>query len=226
MSMASMISKEVLSQKIKRAGDEIRLLGRDVEALKDVDVVVQSDVYSSLSMEAAIRGEYLTRKLRELVFSTATVPSTNLLESAADAQGILVYSKENGAVEITIPSLIPNRKKKSTDIITAPLYTKLNRFVDQQRLLKRFKDCVICITHVYNKDLLGNGRYRDHDNIELKGILDTINTFLLVDDSMAYCDIFTTHMVSDMDFTRITIMERNTFPEWILGHKMEQKLPC
>ena len=226
MSMTSMISKEVLSQKIKRTGDEIRLLGRDVEALKDVDVVSQLDVYSSLSTEAAIRGEYLARKLRELVFSTATAPNTKLLENAADAQGVLVCSKENGAVEIVIPSLIPNRKKKPTDFITAPLYTELNRFVDQQRLFQRFNDCVICITHVYNKDLLGNGRYRDHDNIELKGIIDTINTFLLTDDSMAHCDIFTTHMISDMDFTRITIMERNTFPEWILGHKTEQKLPC
>lgn len=225
------MNKEVLSRKIKRAGDEIRRLERDIIVLQSVDVAEKPENYSTLSMEAAIKGEYLALKLRELVHSTTNIPKTQLLVDTADNLGILIDYDHNGIVEITIPTLIPKRKKKPADFITAPLFAALDSFIVQQQSpplaaqpFQRFKECVICITHFYNKDLLANGRHRDYDNIELKSILDTINTFLLTDDNGILCDIFNTSIISDMDFTRITIMPRDVFPEWILRHEIERKL--
>jgi len=142
----------------------------------------------------------------------------------------LGYSQDNGIITITLPCLIPNRKKKPADFITTPLYATLERFVldnqggeceetPQHQPFQKFNHCVICITHVYDKALLAKGRKRDHDNVELKGIIDVINSFLLTDDSDNLCDIYNTSKISDKDFTVISIMSKEIFPSWILGYR-------
>ena len=226
------MNKEVLSRKINKVAGEIRCLGVDVAALGELDVARQHDDYSSLSMDIAIKGEYIVRKLRDLVCGYSSTPKTQLMEQVADGQDILVYyavAADESIVEIVIPSLIPNRTKKTMGFITAPLHAALESFVADkptEQPFKRFKNCVICITHVYSKDLFTKSRQRDHDNIELKGIIDTINTFLLIDDSMVFCDIFTTHTLSDQDYTLISIVPKDMFMEWYLTHKIEGKTPC
>ena len=59
----------------------------------------------------------------------------------------------------------------------------------------------------------------DYDNIELKQALDTISIFTMVDDSGSYCDAYHTTELSDKDCTRITIMDKDKFPEWLAARK-------
>jgi len=211
-------------------GDEIRRLQQDITALQSIDIVNYPENYSNLSQQAMIRSEYINRKLRELVYSTTNINWSELLKNTADELGISVTRTDNGIVDITIPCLIPHRRKKQLGFITAPLYVTLEHFVladssedMHEKPFEKFKHCVICITHVYNKTLFGKGRKRDHDNIETKGIIDVINTFLLTDDNESLCDIFTTSELSDQDLTRISIMKRDMFPEWVLGYKNRLK---
>jgi len=203
------------------AGDDVRRLEQDLVALQSVDVVKFPDNYSGLAHQAAIRGEFIARKLRELVYSTTNIEWPDLLLGAANELGITVECDVNGIVEITLPCLIPCRKKKPTDFIVAPLYAVLEQFVDRppDNPFERFTHCTISITHVYNKELFGKGRDRDHDNIEIKGIIDVVNTFLLTDDTGNLCDIFNTSEISDTDMTRITIMKKDMFPKWLLEYK-------
>jgi len=223
------MDRQVLLRKIMSAGDEIRRLLQDITALQSIDIVNYPENYSSLSQQAVIKSEYISRKLRELVYSTTNTNWTELLIGAADAQGITIEQDSDGVVEITIPCLIPHRRKKQMGFITAPLYAMLERFVvenspnDHGKPFERFKHCVLCITHVYDKVLFGKGRKRDHDNIETKGIIDVINTFLLTDDNESLCDIYETSELSDQDITRIFVMKRDMFPEWVLGYKNRLK---
>jgi hypothetical protein len=220
------MDRQVLLRKIMGIGDEIRRLEQDIIALQSIDVVEYPENYSSLSQEAAVRGEYLTRKLRELVVETHNITCAEYMENASDVLGIAINKGENGIVEITLPCLIPHRRKKSVGFITEPLFAALERFITSQppgQPFERFNHCVICITHVYDKKLYGRGRKRDHDNIETKAIIDVINTFLLTDDSGNLCDIFNATEFSDEDFTVITVMKKDMFPAWISDIKTGQK---
>jgi len=233
------MSKEILYYKTKKVIDEIRRLERDMltvqnTIMQDIDEAEKLKAYNGLSMDAATQGEYLALKLRELVYisSVANAPRTVLFENVANKLGISVQKLKGEVIEITIPALLPNRQRKTTDFITTPLYVALEQFVlggslrPPEQPFIRFKDCVICITHVYNGDFFGKGRYRDHDNVELKGIIDTINTFLLTDDNMVLCDIYTTHAISDKDCTLISIMQRDMFVDWYSTRKNGRQTPC
>jgi hypothetical protein len=201
-------------------GDEIRRLQQDIIALQSIDVVEYPENYSNLSQQAAIRGEYIAHKLRGLVYGTTNISKADYLANAADEMGINIANNDNGMVDITIPCLIPHRRKKQTGFITEPLYAALERFVSSRDSpFERFNHCVICITHVYDEVLFGKGRKRDHENIEVKGIIDVLNTFLLTDDNGSLCDIFHAGEISDNDFTRISVMKKSAFPEWVLGYK-------
>jgi len=208
------MDRQVLLRKIMKAGDEVRRLEQDLIALQSVDIVGYPDNYSNLSQQAAIKAEFITRKVRELVYNTTNIAWSELLESAANELGIIVEYDSDGVVDITIPCLIPGRKKKPTEFITAPLFATLERFIIERQAtqpFERFTHCVISITHVYDKLLFGRGRKRDHENIEIKGIIDVINAFLLTDDNGFLCNIYSASEFSDADFTRISIMEQDMF---------------
>jgi len=207
------------------AGDEIRRLQQDIIALQSIDIVDYPENYSSLSQQAAIRCEFITHKLRRLIYSTTNISWQELLVNVADELGICV-TDDDGIINITIPCLMPHRRKKQMGLITAPLSAALERFILEKppdSCFERFEHCVICITHVYDKILYGKGRKRDHDNIEVKGIIDAINTFLLTDDNESLCDIYSSSELSDQDITRISIMKRDMFPGWVLRYKSGSK---
>ena len=215
------MDRQVLLRKIMGIGDDVRRLQQDLVALQSIDIVKYPENYSSLSHQAAINCEFITRKMRELVCRTTNISKTECLETAADVMGINVTYDGSG-VDITIPCLMPHRRKKQIGIITDPLSAALARFVASyppDAPFFRFTHCVICITHVYDKVLYGKDRKRDHDNIEIKGIIDVINTFLLTDDNENLCDVYTSSELSDHDSTRISIIKKDMFPEWIQRHK-------
>lgn len=211
------MDRQVLLRKIMSAGDEIRRLQQDIIALQSIDIVNYPENYSGLSHQAAIRSEIITNKLRGLVYATTNITKAEYLQNAADEMEIRI-TETGGIVEIELPCLLPHRRKKQTGIITEPLYTALSRFVSSRDSpFVRFEHCVICIAHMYDKTLFGKGRNRDHDNIEIKGIIDVINTFLLTDDNGILCDIFNKSEFSDRDLTRISVMKKDMFSEWVCG---------
>ena len=216
------MNRQVLLRKIMDAGDEVRRLEQDIVALQSIDIVGYPENYSSLAHQAVIKSEYLVRKLRELVYGTTNTSWSELLETSANEMGIIINYGNDGIVNIEIPCLIPGRKKKSTEFITAPLYAALERFIHERPTGKpfvRFENCVICITHVYDEQLISRGRNRDYDNIETKGIIDVINSFLLKDDNGFCCKVFHASEISDKDYTRISIMKEDMFFKWIWDMK-------
>lgn len=213
------MDRQILLRKIMGVNNEVRRLEQDISALQSIDVIDYPDSYSTLSYNIAIRGENVLHKLRKLVYDTTNISKTEYHNSAADMLGIRV-KEDNGVVEIALPCLLPKRKNRSNGFITGPLSGVLSQFIlDKQEPFNKFEHCVICITHVYDKKLINRRRIRDHDNMELKDIIDTINMFLLTDDTGSLCDIYSTSKVADDDFTLISIMGKDLFPKWILRHK-------
>ena len=204
------------------SGDVHRLL-QDMVAMQIMNINDNPCKYGEFSQQTALSAEGIALRLRRLVFDITNHTKTDYLYDAAINLGIAVC-EENGIVEITVPCLIPKRSKRAATFISEPLFAILCKFTsDKQPPFALFNHCVICITHVYDRTLPIKGRIRDHDNIELKGIIDAINTFLLTDDSGNLCDIFSTSEFGETDMTHIAIMEKNMFPVWILRHENTPK---
>lgn len=117
-------------------------------------------------------------------------------------------------MEITLPCLLPKRKQRqSTEFLIDPIYFTLSQFADFHTLPK-FRHCVVCFSHIYSEELPLR-RVRDYDNLELKQLLDVISTFVMEDDTGLLCDAYNTTEIGENDCTRITVMDKNRFSEWL-----------
>ena len=217
------MSRPEVSRRIASIIGDIHRLTQGIAALQSICITDNPGAYSDFSQQTALLAEVIALRLRRIVYDTANRSKSDYLLNAADELDITV-SEHDGIVDISLPCLLPKRSKRAADFIAGPLFATLDDLTSgRQPPFVPFTHCVICITHIYDKTLPTQGRIRDHDNVELKGIIDTINTFLLTDDAGNLCDIFSTSEVGETDYTRISIMEKNRFPTWVLGYENTPK---
>ena len=164
-------------------------------------------------MNAALRAERIACQMRNLVCLAAPEKRSGYLKEAADAQGIEIRQDED-LISITLPGLLPKRKQRqSTEFLIDPIYFTLSQYADSH-VLPKFEHCVVCFSHIYSQELPLR-RVRDYDNLELKQLLDVISTFVMEDDTGLLCDAYNTTEIGENDCTRITVMDKNRFSEWL-----------
>ena len=169
--------------------------------------------YEKISTDAALLGERITCRLRHFVYDTTKIKKSEYLVAAGEAHSIEI-KYENGIFEITIPRLLPKRKKwDSTEFLLDPLYFTLSDYKSTHNI-PLFKHCTICFTHVYD-ERLHKSRVRDYDNLELKQVLDAVSAFVLTDDNGRLCDMYHTTEFGEISCTRISIMDKERFPRWL-----------
>ena len=175
------------------------------------------EAYGKFSLESALRAEKLACSLRHLVYDTAGIKKWEYLPLAGDAQGIEIRMQD-GMFQIRIPRLLPKRRnRKSVEYLLDPLQGCLEAYAEKNGCPK-YRECVICIIHTYSR---GNpvSRICDYDNLEWKQVLDVLASFLLVDDSGLLCDVYHTTESGAQDETRIILMEKMMFPDWLKSRK-------
>jgi len=58
---------------------------------------------------------------------------------------------ENGITEITLPCLLPKRRKsQGSEFLSDPLFAALRSYTDKNPIAK-YKHCVVCFSHIYNR---------------------------------------------------------------------------
>ena len=204
-------------QRLQGIENELDKVRNILFALKATDIQKYGANYESLSTDAALRAERIACQLRNLVYITNNIGKSEYLRLAADAHGIKV-SQDDGILAITLPGLLPKRKVRTN---TAFLHEPLN-FVLQEYMrnnnMNLYQDCVVCFSQIYD-EALPRQRIRDYDNLEFKQILDTIATYILLDDTGLFCDSFHTTELGKKDQTIIYIMEKAVFPGWLKSRK-------
>ena len=202
-----------LSHKIQQISGDVSKLSATLCAMDNADAETYPENYELLSTDAALRGEQIACKLRHLIYSTTNVKKSEYLVSAAGVQGITVTDRD-GILEITLPCLIPKRKqRRSAEFLTDPLYFTLSQYADSHPLPK-YSHCVVCFSHIYSRDLPSR-RIRDYDNLELKQLLDVISSFIMEDDTGLLCDAYNTTELGETDCTRISVMDKDRFFDWV-----------
>lgn len=139
-------------------------------------------------------------------------------EKLLDAHEIVVKLTDKGYPYVKIPRLLPSRSAKnngSLDFIRAPLQSALNKYVEENGYpVKNNKKSILIIRHGY-PSITPEYRCRDHDNYEVKGIIDDISSYFLVDDSIIYCDRLYLSKADDDFYTEIFIVPSCELNEWL-----------
>lgn len=215
------MNRTIISQRITSILSEIDRLNSALYAMNSTDIQRYPDNYEVLSTDAALRAEGITCRLRHLIYATTAIKKSDYLCSASTMQGVGIREDE-GVLEITLPCLLPKRKQRqSTEFLIDPFYAALEGY-SRQNALPRFSHCVVCFAHIYCQDL-PERRVRDYDNLELKQLLDVIAAFLLEDDNGLLCDAYNTTELGEQDCTKIFVMEKKRFPQWLAERKESLK---
>lgn len=212
-----MMNKCTLSTRLSRIEEEIPKLSNTISAMKITDTGVYGKNYEALSLDAALRAERIACSLRNLIFAANLIDKTSLMENIADVHKISIRHEQD-LVEIVLPGLMPKRTKRiNTTFLTDPLDACLDSYA-KKNSLPHFTECVVCFSHIFDRSL-SSRRIRDYDNLECKQILDTVTSYLLIDDSGLFCDAYHTTEFGKRDCTVLTIMNKEAFPNWLKKQK-------
>ena len=213
------MEKSIITKRIEHLRRDNEKITQTLIAMDGTDLEHHADNFKHLAIDAALRSELITCRMRHLLYDYTDVRKPEYLTSAAAVQGIIIREYSD-MFEIELPCLFPHRKQRqSSEYLTDPLYFLLSQYTDSHPV-RKYTDCVVCFVHEYNKDLPIR-RIRDYDNLEQKQMLDVIAAFILQDDGGMCCDSYNTVALGDADKTRIFIMPRKRFCTWLAEQNME-----
>lgn len=206
------MDRKILTDRITSVSGDIRRLNAVLFAMETTDATRFPEDYSSMSVDAARRAEWIALRLRHLVYVLPFTWKRDYLPQAADTMGIKIEQRE-GMYEITLPGLMPKRKSgRGTEYLIDPLMAALDRHVKAHGVV-RFPHYTVCFVMVYDRSL-PERRIRDYDNLELKAVLDAAAAYLMESDSGLLCDAFHSTELGEVDCTRMFIMDSRCYPQW------------
>lgn len=215
------MDRKIISRRIADIQNSLSRLNNNICAMDSLDIQRYPENYETMSTEAALRAEGIACQLRSLLYASTSVPKTEYLVKAGEVHGIEVRF-ENGILEVIMPRLLPKKKARQSSLfLIDPLHAVLGQYT-KEHTLPRFRECVVCISHVYNHEL-PDWCLLDYDNLQQKQILDTIALYVMADDSGLLCDAYNTTELGGQDGTRIYIMEKNRFAGWLSRREKDLK---
>lgn len=212
-----------MEERIKGAGE---LSGRLGQMLMEAGEIgrygwdsngkTRSRIFSEKLLEAAELSDRLNANLRELMADAMTdrqVYGRYLKDMPCLCRVEVQYRKK--VLEVCLPALLPHRKQPYAQFLERPLSLALQEWCRMQReegkALPRFGQAVLCFEHCYTA-----GCVRDHDNVEAKQIQDLLSLFFLEGDDGMHLDLYHTSRQDVKNRTKLFLMEKEHFPEWIM----------
>ena len=184
------MDRNMVTRRITDIRKELLKLQNDVCAMDSVDIGRYPKHYEALSTETALRAEKVACRLRSLIYASSNVTKTEYLARAVDVHGVRV-AYEEGIMEVVMPRLLPKKKMRQSQLfLLDPLHAALKRYAEK-RPLPRFQECVVCMSHVYDR-ALPEWRMPDYDNLQQKEVLDMVALYVMADDSGRFCDVYHT----------------------------------
>lgn len=215
------MDRKIISRRIADIRVNLSRLDNNVRAMDTVDIQRYLENYEAISTEAALRAERVACQLRNLIYASTGIPRAEYLVKAGEAHGIEVSFKD-GILKVEMPRLLPKKKSRQSSLfLVDPLQAAMGQYMEGH-LLPRFRECVVCISHVYG-DGMPNRCLPDYDNIQQKQVLDTIAMYVMADDSGLLCDAYNTTELGDKDGTHIYIMEKKRFAGWLSGREKQME---
>lgn len=175
---------------------------------------------ADLAAENELLVEKLVNCYRFLPSYTGSAKGRQIVEqNMVEAIPVEIGFTEEGWFSLRIPRLLPRkeRDKGSSDYIRGYLYPAMRRFF-QNAPPVRFDDCVLVYRHIYDRSE-PNRRCRDHDNIEVNFVTDTIALFVMTDDAPYNCRHYYCSAPGSQERTEVYVVPRADFLLWYEAEK-------
>ena len=207
------MTQEQLTKRIKSIiGDTGRLV-EVIRALEYADPEYFPEEYEECHTDAVRRAEWLTCRLRHLLYETAFIRKPEYLLKAAETLGIRLCDRD-GIFQITLPGIIfGDNRGHPSEFLYDPLYFALEKYFRSHRHTQ-YRRCVVCFVQIFDRESCGCVRL-DTGNPELKRYLDVAAAYLLIDDSPKYMDLYQAVELGDRHAVEMFIMEPDRFPKWL-----------
>lgn len=168
--------------------------------------------------ESSERLTLLTRALP--CYTGARSAPEDVLQIIKDVIPVKIGFTEEGWFCIQIPRLLPKKESGSVNYLRGFLLPAMEEFFRDKPLI-RYPKCVLIYRHVYSKDY-PERQYRDHDNIEVNLVSDTVALYTMPDDNPLVCNHFYCSATGDFERTEVYVVPQKAFPQWL---KEEKNMP-
>lgn len=215
------MNRQIITRRIGDVRSNLHRLSNHLLAMDSLDIQRYPDNYEAMSVESALLAEKITCQLRNLIYSSTSIPKQEYLVRASQMHDIGI-SYEDGILKLNMPRLLPKKKARHSSVfLVDPLNAALEHY-GKEYPLPHFRECVVCISHIFDHEL-PDWCLLDYDNLQQKQILDAIALHVMADDSGLLCDAFNTTELGEQDGTEISIMEKERFPKWLYDRQERLK---
>ena len=166
--------------------------------------LIADEDYNELEYSA----ECFMCNLRDILANVKQEPRKRALTKCAERMGITVQ-KTNGVLEVTLPMILPKKSKTKADYLFDPIFHAMEDFSKTESLFIKEK-AMMCIKFIYDKNNKSIPR-GDHDNKEVKQVIDAIAPFVVRDDSDNYLSLCQISSEGDYNHTKVYVMPEKTF---------------
>lgn len=118
---------------------------------------------------------------------------------------------------VRIPLLLPKKSSGSASYIRSFLYPALEEFF-RYKQPEKYQDCVLIYRHVYDRRRPERQR-RDHDNIEINMVSDTVALYVMEDDSPDICCHYYCSAAGAKERTEVYVVPKEDFSHWLVTEK-------
>ena len=120
---------------------------------------------------------------------------------------------EEGWFLARIPMLLPKKDGGNVDHLRTMLYPAFRRYFNERPVDEKFSKCVLIYRHVYDRER-SERQYRDHDNIELNFVTDTVALYVMEDDAPLKCEHFYCSAAGSEERTEVYVLPQTDFMKW------------
>ena len=171
--------------------------------------LISDEDYNELEYSA----ECFMSTLRDILANVKQEPRKRALTKCAERMGITVQ-KTNDVLEVTLPMILPKKSKTKADYLFDPIFYAMEDFSKNESLFIKEK-AMMCIEFIYDKNNKTIPR-GDHDNKEVKQVIDAIAPFVVRDDRDDYLSLCQISSEGDYNHTKVYVMPEKNFAEFFL----------
>ena len=157
--------------------------------------------------------------LRDIMANVKQESKKEILIKCADSMGITIQKKD-GILEVTLPMILPTKAKAKAEYLFEPLFFAMENFAKCEEVFINEK-AMLCIEFVYDKNNK-NIRRGDHDNKEVKQVIDAISSFVVLDDSDNYLSLCQISSEGEYNHTKVYVMPERRFGTFFLDRSKSE----
>ncbi len=199
--------------RLHRVRELLHLIDAQISSMETLDSNRFPEIFEGIGTETVLQSEKVACILRQILYDSGTAPKAAYLSKAAGVHGVKITFGD-GILEVVLPCFLPKKTGcYSNQFLLDPLNAALEQF-NRTLPISRFRECTVCFVHVFHADN-SSRKYFDYDNLQQKQVLDVIALHAMVDDNSLLCDVHHTSLPGETDETRVFVMPKSRFPEWL-----------